>query len=155
MAGTQQRISIDYDSQPVADLLDQLIARTEYTQPAMMEIAVFLEERTRDHFDNEEDPDGTPWAPLKPATVKRKQRKGVPVDKILHGETLHLRDTIFPFWSADEAGLSTGPGTDAYAATQQLGDESRNIEARSFFGLSNEDEVEVIDILDEFIQAEG
>ncbi|SEQ24555.1 phage virion morphogenesis (putative tail completion) protein [Amphritea atlantica] len=155
MAGTQTAISLAYDSDPVYEVLDRFIEKVSNTQPAMMEIAHFLEERTRDHFDNEEDPDGNPWAPLKAATIKRKQRKGVPVDKILHGETLHLRDTIFPFWSADEAGLSTGPGTDAYAATQQLGDESRNIEARSFFGLSDEDEVEVIDILDEFIQAEG
>ncbi|MGD9861558.1 MAG: hypothetical protein AB7S90_16105, partial [Marinobacterium sp.] len=50
------------------------------------------------------------------------------VDKILHGQSLHLRDTIFPFWSKNEAGVSTGPGTEAYAAAQQFGTEGLNIQ---------------------------
>ncbi|WP_028470031.1 hypothetical protein [Neptunomonas japonica] len=82
---------------------------------------------------------------------KAKQRKGVPIDKILHGQHLHLRDTIFPFWGNNEAGVSTGPGTEAYAATQQLGAEERNIEARRFLGLSAEDETEVIEIMNQFL----
>ncbi len=151
MAGTQSNISIDYDSQAVTDVLNQLIANVSDTQPAMMEIAEYLHERTRDHFDNQQDPDGTPWAPLAASTLKAKQRKGVPIDKILHGQSLHLRDTIFPFWSNGEAGVSTGPGTEAYAATQQFGADERNIEARPFLGLSAEDETEVIEIMNQFL----
>jgi phage virion morphogenesis protein len=151
MAGTQSNISIDYDSQAVTAVLDQLIANVSDTQPAMMEIAEYLHERTRDHFDNQQDPGGTPWALLAPSTLKAKQRKGVPVDKILHGQHLHLRDTIFPFWGNNEAGVSTGPGTEAYAATQQFGAEERNIEARSFLGLGAEDETEVIEIMNQFL----
>ncbi|WP_293266752.1 phage virion morphogenesis protein [Neptunomonas sp.] len=151
MAGTQSNISINYDSQAVTAVLDQLIANVSDTQPAMMEIAEYLHERTRDHFDNQQDPDGTPWAPLAASTLKAKQRKGVPVDKILHGQHLHLRDTIFPFWGNNEAGVSTGPGTEAYAATQQLGADERNIEARSFLGLGAEDETEVIEIMNQFL----
>jgi phage gpG-like protein len=47
--------------------------------------------------------------------------------------------------------VSTGPGTEAYAATQQFGAEERNIEARPFLGLSTEDEIEVIEILNQFL----
>lgn len=151
MAGTQSTISIEYNSQAVTDVLDQLIANVSDTQPAMMEIAEYLHERTRDHFDNQQDPNGNPWAPLAASTLKAKQRKGVPIDKILHGQSLHLRDTIFPFWSNGEAGISTGPGTEAYAATQQFGAEERNIEARPFLGMSTEDEIEVIAILNQFL----
>ncbi|WP_028468425.1 phage virion morphogenesis protein [Neptunomonas japonica] len=151
MAGTQTNISIDYDSQAVTTVLDRLIANVSDTQPAMIEIAEYLHERTRDHFDNQQDPDGTPWAPLAPSTLKAKQRKGVPVDKILHGQHLHLRDTIFPFWSNNEAGVSTGPGTEAYAATQQFGADERSIEARPFLGVNAEDETEVIEIMNQFL----
>jgi phage virion morphogenesis protein len=151
MAATNSTISIDYDSQAVTAILDQLIANVSDTQPAMMEIAEYLHERTRDHFDNQQDPDGTSWAPLAASTLKAKQRKGVPVDKILHGQHLHLRDTIFPFWSNGEAGVSTGPGTEAYAATQQFGADERNIPARPFLGLSAEDEAEVIEIMNQFL----
>jgi phage virion morphogenesis protein len=151
MAGTNSVISIDYDSQPVADLLTRMLDQVQDLTPPMMEIAEYLHEKTRDRFDQQQAPDGTPWHPLAASTKKAKQRKGVPVDKILHGQTLNLRDTIYPFWGAQEAGVSTGPGTEAYAATQQFGDDGRNIPARPFLGLSDEDEQEVIDILGDFL----
>ncbi|MBR9868296.1 MAG: hypothetical protein GYB20_16715 [Oceanospirillales bacterium] len=82
--------------------------------------------------------------------IKLWPKKGGAVDRILHGETLHLRDTVFPFWSATEAGVSTGPGTEAYDVTHQFGDNDCNIEVRESLGLSDEDGQEVIDILEAF-----
>lgn len=128
MAGTQQQISVDYDDIQVQDTLNRLLQLTHNTEPVMMVIAEYLHSQTREHFDNEQDPDGNAWAPLKESSKKRKADMGVPVDKILHGQTLHLRDTIFPFWSRNEAGVSTGPGTEAYAAAQQFGTEGMKIE---------------------------
>ncbi len=181
MAGAN--IQIDYDDAQVQDVLSRLLEVTENTEPVMMEIAEYLHERTRDHFDNETAPDGTPWAPLAESTKKRKAELGVPVDKILHGQSLHLRDTIFPFWSKNEAGVSTGPGTESYAAAQQWGTEGMtiqvpahqrrvthafgrelpfpvwanfdafsfigNLPARSFLGIGEEDQREILDILEE------
>ncbi len=152
MAGTQNAISVDYESEALSRVISQLLQRTSDLSPAMAEISEYLHERPRHHFDNEQAPDGTPWAPLAESTKKARARKGIPVDKILHGQSLHLRDTIFPFYSRDEAGVSTGPGTDKYAATQQFGDDSRNIPARPFLGLGVEDEAEVLDILNDFLE---
>lgn len=126
MAGAN--IQIDYEDEQVLDVLGRLVEVTENTEPVMMEIAEYLHERTRDHFDNETAPDGKPWAPLAESTRKRKADQGVPIDKILHGQSLHLRDTIFPFWSKNEAGVSTGPGTEAYAAAHQFGTEDMTIQ---------------------------
>ncbi|MGB0468325.1 MAG: phage virion morphogenesis protein [Pontibacterium sp.] len=151
MAGTQQQISVDYDDTQVRDALNRLLNLTQNTQPVMMEIAEYLHGRTRDNFDQEQDPDGNAWAALKDSTKKRKADIGVPVDQILHGKSLHLRDTIFPFWSDDEAGVSTGPGTGAYAATHQFGDDRRNIPARPFLGISDGDEREILEILQDEI----
>ena len=154
MAGTQQQITVDYDDTHVQDALNQLLQLTQNTEPVMSEIAEYLHGRTRDNFDAEQDPDGNAWAPLKDSTKKRKADMGVPINKILHGQSLHLRDTIFPFWSDNEAGVSTGPGTDAYAAAQQFGYLARNIPARPFMGISADDEREILAILEGEILAQ-
>lgn len=148
MAGSQ--ITLDHSSHSVLEVLEKLLHQASDLEPAMMEISEYLHERTRDRFDNEEGPDGS-WAPLSAATQKEKTRKGVSVDKILHGESLHLRDMIVPFFSGTQAGVGTGPATDAYAATHQFGDDRRGIPARPFLGLDDADEEEVIAILSQFL----
>ncbi|MGB1239944.1 MAG: phage virion morphogenesis protein [Pseudomonadales bacterium] len=155
MAGVQDGINVQFDDSAIQRALRELEQRAESVLPAMLEISEYLHERTRDHFDNAESPDGTPWATLTPETLARKSKKGVPVNLPLHGESLHLRDTIFPFASDVEAGVSTGPGTAAYAATHQFGDETRNIVARSFLGLSEEDEQEILRIIGEHLQRQS
>lgn len=83
-----------------------LVGRVQRPRLAMLEIAECLHERSRENFDNEQEPDGTPWAALSPRYKKQKARQGVSVNKILH-RSLKLRDHIFPFWSDTEAGIST------------------------------------------------
>jgi phage virion morphogenesis protein len=152
VAGVTNSIQVDFDDSDIQKALQKFSKIGNNLPAAMLEISEYLHERSRDHFDNEAEPDGTPWATLSPETLERKQKRGVSVNKILHGETLNLRDTIFPFHSADEAGISTGSGTKAYAATQQFGDDDRNIEARPFFGMSDEDETEIIDIIHDHLE---
>ncbi len=141
-------IRVSYDDSAITQALKKLQALGGNMQPAMLEISEFLHYRTREHFDETEAPDGTPWATLTPKTLARKQKQGVPVADPLHGESLHLRDMIFPFASNDEAGVSTGPGTEQYAATHQFGDEKRNIAARPYLGLSAADEAEILEIVE-------
>lgn len=150
MAGNN--ISVEYDDSRFQKALQRLEQLGGDLTPVMMEIAVALEHSTREHFDNEEDPEGNSWAPLQASTLERKSRQGVPVDQVLHGESLHLRDTLFPFWSSGEAGISTGPGTEAYAATHQFGDDSRNIPARPFLGIGPADEAEILEILESALE---
>jgi phage gpG-like protein len=38
-----------------------------------------------------------------------------------------------------------------YAATHQMGDEERNIPARAYLGLSDDDESELQEVIDDFI----
>jgi len=151
VAGTS--IDITHNAPAIETALSELAAATDDLTPLMQEISVFLERRARERFDREEAPDGTPWAALEDSTLARKQRKRVPVNKILHGQSLHLRDTIFPFWSAVEAGISTGPGTERYAATHQFGDPARNIPARPFLGIGNQDRGDLLDLIEDEFQA--
>ncbi|MFN3881926.1 MAG: phage virion morphogenesis protein [Nitrincola lacisaponensis] len=128
MTGSTSKISIDYDDGAVQDALNRVFEAVSNTKPMMSEIAEYLHERTRENFDNETDPDGNAWAVLAKSTEQRKADQGVPINKILHGQSLHLRDTIFPYWDEDEAGVSTGPGTQAYAAAHQFGTEGLDIQ---------------------------
>ena len=150
MAGSYQSFDssrVDFADSKITNELKRLRKLGADMQPAMLEISEYLHTSTRDRFDQGKAPDDTPWATLSPKTLARKKSKGVPINDPLHGETLHLRDMIFPFSSDTEAGVSTGPGTEKYAATHQFGDEERNIEAREFLGLSDEDEMEILEIV--------
>lgn len=148
MAGATDSIRIDFDDSEIQKALQKLSKLPDNLPAAMLEISGYLDNRTRDHFDNEQEPDGTPWATLSPETLERKEQDSeISIHKKLHGKTQLLRDDIFAFSSADEAGVATGGDTKKYAATHQFGDDDRNIPARPFFGLSDEDETEIIDII--------
>ena len=145
-------IRIDFDDSKIMRELNRLQSLGTQMQPVLLEISEYLHTSTRDRFDQGEAPDGTPWATLTPKTLARKQKQGVPINDPLHGESLHLRDMMFPFHSDTEAGVSTGPGTEKYAATHQFGDSDRNIEARPYLGLSVEDEVEILEIIESYFE---
>ncbi len=113
-------------------------ASQQQVVPVSIEIAEYLHRRTRrDHFDSEQDPDGVAWARVSPATVAQKDegynigssRTSLPVPgKTLHGVTLH-NTLYYPFWGKDEAGVSTGPATQDYAAAHQLGTQGMQVPA--------------------------
>jgi len=156
MAGTQ--IQIEHNSDAIQQALNQLLQRGGDASPAMAEIAEFLHRQTRDHFDQEQAPDGTPWAPLSETTQAFRAEAGVSVNRILH-QSLMLRDQIHPFWGANEAGVSTGGNTEPYAAMQQFGGTTspqsmipgKKIPARPYLGLGEVDEDGVLDILGAFL----
>lgn len=151
MTGTQ--ITIEHeDFKNLSGELGDLIEQLDKPRIAMAEIAGYLEEITRDNFDKQQAPDGTPWAPLSPRYQKRKAKLGVPINKILHGETLNLRDHMHPAWTDSEASISTSGETSMYAATQFFGDKRRNIPARVFMGLNEKNKLEILDILDDHIK---
>lgn len=142
MAGA--RITLDVDDRQVLTRLDELLARLDDPAPLFQDIAETLLNATRNRFDEQHAPDGTPWAPLSPAyqTRKKKNRDKILVlDGYLKGL---LRYQILP------DGLELG--TDRiYGATHQFGDPARNIPARPFLGLSEDDRSEVLSILSEYL----
>lgn len=158
MAGSQ--FEIVHDSEALAEVLGRLIDTVERPGVAMQQIAKFLMDRYDERFQAQEDPWGNPWAALQPETAAQKREgyyalgKPRPVphpDRILHGLSLRFRDSRVMFSSDTEAGLQLGGEVAAYAATHQFGDPGRNIPARPVLGISDEDEVEILDILNEEI----
>lgn len=74
------------------------------------------EERER-CFDEARSPDGVPWAPLSPATVRQKQRRGYPASPLVRTGALREGETSY--------GLFQSRGT-------------RTIPARPFEGISEQ-----------------
>lgn len=146
MAGSQLTIEADGITQ-LGKELGELIDRLDKPRVAMAEVAGYLEEITRDNFDNQQAPDGSPWTALSPRYKKRKDKMNVPVNKIGHGKNLLLRDHMHSSFSDTEASISTAGETSKYAATFHFGDKRRNIAARPIFGVNDKNVEEILEIL--------
>ncbi len=105
------------------------------------DIGEYLQLSARGRFDAQVDPEGNPWTPLSPRYARRKARKGGG-EEILVLSTF-LRDQLA--YQADSDGLEFGTNR-IYGPTHQFGDPDRNIPARPFLGLSDEDETEILNL---------
>ena len=167
MAGANLTVSIE--DRELRDLFQRLAKAGADLRPALMEIGEYLDLATRQRFDRERAPDGTRWAPLSDATLRRKMLKGIKrgrgrkrrrlttrsgntkigaIEALARAsilvETGALRDTLRYRITA----TSVKFGTDRkYGATHQFGDPKRNIPARPFIGLSDDDREAILDIL--------
>lgn len=148
MAGANFTIEVD-DAAP-RGMLDRLLAFGGDLTPAFSDIGEYLLNSHRQRFADQQAPDGTSWQPLSPKYQARKKKNR---DKIL----------VFEGWLVGRLGYDARPdelvfGTPMiYGATHHFGDPGRNIPARPFLGLSNDDRGGVLDILRDHAQraAEG
>lgn len=69
-------IKIEIHSQPVNDMLARLIRQGQNMSPVMGAIGMELESRVSNRFETKTDPNGTPWKPWKPSTVKSYPKDG-------------------------------------------------------------------------------
>ena len=130
------RISIRVEGLEEVNRLFARLRRAGALAPALRSIGEALLNSTDDRFDAQAAPDGTPWTPLDPRTVRRKKKNA---DKILTEEG-ELRGSLVYQEGPDE--VSVGSPT-KYAATHQFDDPNRNIPARPFLGLSADDRAEI------------
>ncbi len=143
-------IEIKYDDAEVQAAFQRLIHAGSNLSPALKAIGEHIAETTKQRFETATAPDGTPWAPNSPATLARK--KG---NKPLIGELGALSTQI----NAQVSGNSVTIGSPLeYAAMQQFGGKKSefpnlwgDIPARPFLGTSDEDEVEILNIIEDHI----
>jgi phage gpG-like protein len=174
MAGANLSINVEFDDNRIMGKLSSLEKAGGNMQLAFQDIGEYLLISHGERFGKEQAPDGTPWEPLAESTLRRKMLKGVRRGKGKKRKSLttsrgtkagainvlarskilvergDLRDLLR--YQASNDGLLFG--TDRiYGATHQFGDPERNIPAREFLGLSEEDQVEVIAIIDNHLAA--
>lgn len=172
MAGSTLGIRVDIADREIRDALKRLEDAGGDLKPAFQDIGEYLDLTTRQRFDREQAPDGTPWEPLAESTLRRKmlggvrrgkgekrrrltkRRGGTKVGAIraLTGSRVlvdsgSLRDTLR--YRADRGGVEFGTDR-VYGAIHQFGGEDvgkPEIPARPYLGLSADDKAEVLEIL--------
>ncbi|MDT3668999.1 MAG: phage virion morphogenesis protein [Aromatoleum sp.] len=165
------RITIEFDSAPVQAALNRLLDALGPAgmAPAMKEVGEVLMESTKQRFATSTAPDGTRWAPNAQATFEsylnrdgknfrqdgRLGAKGAAraMNKKPLVDTGILADTIA--WQLVDGGAGVEVGTNRFAgewdggaAVHQFGNRKGTIPARPFLGLSEADEVEVLEIIE-------
>lgn len=136
--------SIEIDSGPALAFLRRLGEHVDDLTPLMGQIGDYLIDSTRSRIDEQQAPDGTPWAPLSPGYARRKPKNA---DRILVLDNI-LRTTFA--YNAGPKALEFGTNR-IYAATHQFGRGA--IPARPFLGLSENDEGEVLALIREYVEA--
>ena len=162
-------ITIEFDSAPVRDALNRLLATLGPAgmAPAMKDIGEVLQESTKQRFGTSSAPDGTRWAPNAQATFEsylNREGKNFRQDGRLGAkgaaramnkkplvDTGILADSIV--WQLVEGGVEIGTNRfagewDGGAAVHQFGNRKGTLPARPFLGVSAEDEVQVLEIVE-------
>ena len=155
-------IKIDVRADETQKLLAELQRRTGNIQPAMEGIGQILVSNTQQRFVDQVDPDGLPWKELSAVTLSRRRKAGSGA-KILR-DTGRLAASI----NYRVVGGSVEPGTNVvYAPTHQYGAKKGSygrtrkgspipwgdIPARPFFGYNDQDQADVLELLQRYIDA--
>lgn len=168
-------ITIQVDDKQVLDMLGELSRRCNNLQPAMKEIGEDIAASTKRRFADAVAPDGTPWAAnstettipfylgafggshKKDGTLSKRGEARSAAKKPLTGETKALRTTI-NYQLDGTSGVRIGSPM-VYAAMQQFGGVTSSasmipgkiIPARPFFGISEEDKANILDIVGSYL----
>lgn len=107
------KITIEVHDQAVRAALARLRARVGDMRPVLLAIGEGMHARVDKRFTTQTDPAGRPWAPNRPATIKRKG-----AGKPILTDRRHLRQSIVPQVLAQTLVLSAAQ---PYAAIHQFG----------------------------------
>lgn len=145
MAGAFLEIHID-DAQ-LRNGLQQLQAKLGDLRPVFQDLGEALLNSTRARFSSQTAPDGTRWATLSPGYQAHK-KKNANLILTLNG---YLRGTLN--YQAGKDTLRIGTPL-IYGATHQFGRAEKNIPARPFLGLADDDLTLIQDALHEWLRGD-
>jgi phage virion morphogenesis protein len=144
-------IEIRINSEETDQLLAELRRRMRDLRPVMEAVGQVIQSGTQQRFIDQEDPEGNPWAPLKPSTIALRRRGPMATGSIqILRDTGRLMNSISYRATSKQVAILTNV---AYAGTHQFGYPRRNIPARPFFGYSASDQAAVVEVLNGYIQA--
>lgn len=156
MAGVQ--LSLTVESEEVRRAIEGLARRSLNLQDAFEDVGAALLTSTQQRFEDEEDPEGEPWAELAESTRNKPVTK-----RHLRGKEHILRDRGHLYGSltylAKPSEVAIGSNR-KYAAIHQLGGTEdmpagpAAIPARPFLGISGDDERETTVILLEHLSGD-
>lgn len=156
-------ITIKFEDRSVLDALKHLQSRTSDLSPLMHEIGEYLTETTKRRFDISTAPDGTPWAPNSPTTIRQplgksgKSRMSIkkPLISGRSGMQSSLMATIN--YKSGRDFVEVGSIKEQAAMLHFGGQKSKfphlwgDIPARPFLGISDHDHRSIMDTISDYI----
>lgn len=136
-------IEIEIKAEAVIAKLKEAHRKLENLQKPLREAGLYMERETKLNFAKQSSPEGSPWAALTPATLKRK-RSGA----ILR-ETSALVGSV-QFMGASNTEAKVGAGT-SYGIYHQFG--TRKMAARPFIGIAPRHEPKIEKIFESYLQS--
>lgn len=155
-------ISIEIDDAEIRAALEAAIGALSDMSPLMNKIGAAVRDQTEDRFQVATSPDGDPWAPRSPSTLKSYERRArKPGGVASWGGILHysgqMSGNIFHEFGPDFAAVGS---PEPYAAMMQFGGSKErfphlwgDIPARPYLGLSDDDRLNVLEIIAEHLGA--
>lgn len=164
-------ITIELNDEALQEGLARLTGLMSDLSPVMKDLGELLMLSTKERFPQGVAPDGTPWAPKAAATIERYLSRGDRADsRPLFGPSGALAEEIFYDAGPDQVEIGSNR---IYAAVMQFGAAKGafgpyagvdkkgrrysgtapwgNIPARPFLGLSDEDEVNLVATVEEWL----
>lgn len=141
-------VGLAYDLSGLTALQGRVAALGKIDRRALLDlIGGTVESQTRRRIEGDkEDPEGNAWAPWS----ERYAAKRHGGHSLLEGEGILLGSMGY---AVALAGDQVEIGSNMiYAATHQFGDDERNIPARPYLGLSSDDEAELDEVIEGFMQ---
>ncbi|MEC4804747.1 MAG: phage virion morphogenesis protein [Jaaginema sp. PMC 1079.18] len=145
-------LRVSVDNRDVQAALSRLSSHTTNLQPAFKNIGEYLVLRTQERFDDQQDPKGQRWQPLKASTLARKTRLRK-ILKILQQDG-DLRTSIA--YQATNRDVSIGTNR-VYGAIHQFGGMAGRgrrvrIPPRPYLGVDDADRAEIVEIIEEHLR---
>lgn len=144
-------VGLIYDLRAIDKLEERIAAIAGFDRRKLLDvIGSTVESQTRRRIEEDKtDPEGVAWPKWSEKYAKTRRAN----QRMLDGEG-DLLDSIGYVPDAEQVEIGVGVETGSnliYAATHQMGDDSRNIPARAYLGLSLDDESELEKVVDDFI----
>lgn len=148
-------LEIAIDSREIDAAFAKLSDRMSDLTPVMQNIGEYMRGETDANFANQRSPDGSPFKFLNPRYARQKEkRKGIRSILQFSGS---LRASIAYQVEPDGSGVAIGTniktpgGGYSLGIIHQEGSTKRNIPARPFLGVSKENEIEIVSIIEDFV----
>jgi phage virion morphogenesis protein len=136
----QFKIDVEAD-EVLADLARQLEKINNLNKP-LRKAGLYMERETKLNFAKQSDPDGMPWAPLKPATLRKKKTSAI----LRESGSLAASIALF---SVSKTSAIVGSGVE-YGAYHQTG--TSRMPKRSFLGISGNHVSNIQKIFEDYLR---
>ena len=152
MAGSVVTIQDD-ELKALSSRLKEMALKPSDRKQLLHDIGVEIETQTKERFETKTSPDGDDWAEIAQSTKKFYRKKygseNPGKGTLWRLSSVPMIDTV----TSEVSSWSVLVGaTKVYAAVHQYGWRERNIPARPYLGLSNDDKVDIIGIINTFLE---